>query len=80
MFRSQKTVLEKYSLAKFLHKLISKIWDTYFILRHQMSTSVLRIPVRVMKTLVVATARGLTAVHVNKVTLEMALTVKVCTH
>ena len=47
-------------------------------LPNQTSTSVLRIPIRVMKTLIVTTVMVLTAVLVNRDSLETEKLVKVC--
>ncbi len=51
--------------------------NVFFFSYNQISMSVLRIPVRVMKTLIVPTVTDLTAVFVNKDSLEMAPFVKV---
>ena len=49
----------------------------YTYLPHQISMSVLRVPARVMKTLIVPTLTGLTAVLANRDSLEMVQLVMV---
>ena len=52
-------------------------WKINYNLSNQISTSVLRIPARVMKTLNVAIATVLSSAFVNKDSLEMVLLVMV---
>ena len=50
---------------------------SFFLWKYQTSMSVQRIPLRVTRTQIAPTAKGLIAVHVNKDLLEMGQFVKV---